>query len=167
MTDATTGCTAGTDGDDGYRPGAGPESTAAATKGAMTHPVASPGAGTNTVAGTATATEIKARDLNGTGAGKGPGQGGGPRPKVEATDLEPDSAVDAGAGDPFDRDDLPTPRGATRTLLVSLLGPLRGRVVVAALFLLIQQAAVQAAHCSSRTRSTAACRRSGTRTTDR
>ncbi|MET9474442.1 ABC transporter ATP-binding protein [Streptomyces sp. NPDC002922] len=144
MTDATTGCTAGTDGDDGDRPGAGPESTAAATKGAMTHPVASPGAGTNTVAGTATATEIKARDLNGTGAGKGPGQGGGPRPKVEATDLEPDSAVDAGAGDPFDRDDLPTPRGATRTLLVSLLGPLRGRVVVAALFLLIQQAAVQA-----------------------
>nr|WSW66702.1 ABC transporter ATP-binding protein/permease [Streptomyces sp. NBC_00995] len=48
------------------------------------------------------------------------------------------------AGDPFDRDDLPTPRGATRALLVSLLRPLRGRVVVAALFLLIQQAAVQA-----------------------
>ncbi|WSC47476.1 ABC transporter ATP-binding protein/permease [Streptomyces sp. NBC_01762] len=148
MTNATTGCPTGTDGDDGDRPGAGPESTAAATKGAMTNPVTSPGAGTNTVAGTATATEIKARDLNGTGAGtgagKGPEQGGGPRPKTEATYLEPDSAVDAGAGDPFDRDDLPTPRGATRTLLVSLLGPLRGRVVVAALFLLIQQAAVQA-----------------------
>ncbi|MEU1468528.1 ABC transporter ATP-binding protein [Streptomyces sp. NPDC005761] len=48
------------------------------------------------------------------------------------------------AGDPFDRDDLPTPRGATRALLVSLLRPLRGRVVVAALFLLVQQAAVQA-----------------------
>lgn len=48
------------------------------------------------------------------------------------------------AGDPFDRDDLPTPRGATRALLVSLLRPMRGRVVVAALFLLIQQAAVQA-----------------------
>lgn len=147
MTNATTGCPTGTDGDDGDRPGAGPESTAAATKGAMTNPVTSPGAGTNTVAGTATATEIKARDLNGTGAGtgagKGPGQGGGPRPKTEATYLEPDSAVDAGAGDPFDRDDLPTPRGATRTLLVSLLGPLRGRVVVAALFLLIQQAAVK------------------------
>ncbi|MFD8687184.1 ABC transporter ATP-binding protein [Streptomyces sp. NPDC059651] len=47
-------------------------------------------------------------------------------------------------GDPFDRDDLPTPRGATRALLVSLLRPLRGRVVIAALFLLIQQAAVQA-----------------------
>ncbi|MFF1834686.1 ABC transporter ATP-binding protein [Streptomyces sp. NPDC058231] len=49
-----------------------------------------------------------------------------------------------GAGDPFDRDDLPTPRGATRALLVSLLDPFRGRVAVAVLLLLIQQAAVQA-----------------------
>ncbi|MET7644592.1 ABC transporter ATP-binding protein [Streptomyces sp. NPDC005426] len=48
------------------------------------------------------------------------------------------------AGDPFDRDDLPTPPGATRALLGSLLRPLRGRVVVAALFLLVQQVAVQA-----------------------
>ncbi|MEV6073646.1 ABC transporter ATP-binding protein [Streptomyces sp. NPDC052069] len=47
-------------------------------------------------------------------------------------------------GDSFDRDDLPAPRGATRTLLTSLLAPMRGRVVVAALFLLLQQAAVQA-----------------------
>ncbi|MEE4494675.1 ABC transporter ATP-binding protein [Streptomyces sp. BE230] len=59
----------------------------------------------------------------------------------------PEAVADAPAarpGDPFDRDDLPTPRGATRALLVSLLRPMRGRVVVAALFLLIQQAAVQA-----------------------
>ncbi|MER7724241.1 ABC transporter ATP-binding protein [Streptomyces sp. NPDC096323] len=62
-------------------------------------------------------------------------------------EAAPEAASDAPpgrAGDPFDRDDLPTPRGATRALLVSLLRPMRGRVVVAALFLLIQQAAVQA-----------------------
>lgn len=163
MTDATTGCPTGTDGDDGNRPGPGPESTAATT-----HPVASSGAGTTTVAATTAATEIKVRDLKGTGAGTGTGRGG-PRTTAQATDPQPDSAVDAGAGtgDPFDRDDLPTPHRATRTLLVSLLGPLRSRVVVAALFLLIQQVAVQAAHCSSRTPSTAACRRSGTTTTGR
>lgn len=47
-------------------------------------------------------------------------------------------------GDPFDRDDLPTPRGATRQLLASLLRPMRGRVVASALAILLQQAAVQA-----------------------
>ncbi|NED80621.1 ABC transporter ATP-binding protein [Streptomyces sp. SID11233] len=46
--------------------------------------------------------------------------------------------------DSFDRDDLPTPRVATRELLLSLLRPHRARVVVAALFLLVQQIAVQA-----------------------
>ncbi|WP_327369943.1 ABC transporter ATP-binding protein [Streptomyces sp. NBC_01217] len=49
-----------------------------------------------------------------------------------------------GAGDRFDRDELPTPRGATRVLLMSLLRPHRSRVIVSALLLLIQQAAVQA-----------------------
>lgn len=48
------------------------------------------------------------------------------------------------AGDRFDRDDLPTPPGATRALLFSLLRAHRVRVLVAALLLLIQQAAVQA-----------------------
>ncbi|MGW2652736.1 ABC transporter ATP-binding protein [Streptomyces sp. NPDC001478] len=48
------------------------------------------------------------------------------------------------AGDPFDRDDLPAPRGATGALLRSLLRPMRGRVALAALYLLVQQAAVQA-----------------------
>ncbi|AGK80137.1 ABC transporter [Streptomyces microflavus DSM 40593] len=48
------------------------------------------------------------------------------------------------AGDPFDQDDLPAPRGATGALLRSLLRPMRGRVAVAALLLVVQQAAVQA-----------------------
>lgn len=48
------------------------------------------------------------------------------------------------AGDPFDKDALPAPRGATRALLFSLLRPLRARVWVAALLLVLQQAAVQA-----------------------
>ncbi|MFB8210243.1 ABC transporter ATP-binding protein [Streptomyces sp. NPDC056010] len=54
------------------------------------------------------------------------------------------AAPDAAAGDPFDRDDLPTPRGATGQLLASLLRPMRGRVAASALAILLQQAAVQA-----------------------
>ncbi|MFC7262061.1 ABC transporter ATP-binding protein [Streptomyces lutosisoli] len=46
--------------------------------------------------------------------------------------------------DPFDRDTLPTPPGATAALLRSLLAPLRARVVVTTVLLLLQQAAVQA-----------------------
>ncbi|MCI4043854.1 ABC transporter ATP-binding protein [Streptomyces sp. TRM75563] len=46
--------------------------------------------------------------------------------------------------DPFDKDDLPAPPGATRSLLFSLLAPMRGRVAVAALLLLVQQGAMQA-----------------------
>ncbi|MFH9893639.1 ABC transporter ATP-binding protein [Streptomyces luteogriseus] len=48
------------------------------------------------------------------------------------------------AGDPFDRDVLPTPPGATGTLLRSLLAPLKARVAVTTLLLLLQQAVVQA-----------------------
>ncbi|OSZ61352.1 ABC transporter [Streptomyces pharetrae CZA14] len=47
-------------------------------------------------------------------------------------------------GDPFDRDVLPTPPGATAALLRSLLAPMRARVALTALLLLLQQAAVQA-----------------------
>ncbi|MFD5744217.1 ABC transporter ATP-binding protein [Streptomyces massasporeus] len=47
-------------------------------------------------------------------------------------------------GDPFDRDVLPTPRGATGALLRSLLSPLKARVTVTTLLLLLQQAVVQA-----------------------
>ncbi|MGA5316556.1 ABC transporter ATP-binding protein [Streptomyces pseudogriseolus] len=58
-------------------------------------------------------------------------------------DEDDDQATHKG-GDPFDRDVLPTPPGATGALLRSLLAPMRGRVAVAALLLLLQQAAVQA-----------------------
>ncbi|WP_409240454.1 ABC transporter ATP-binding protein [Streptomyces sp. PA5.6] len=53
-----------------------------------------------------------------------------------ASPAEPD--------DPFDKDELPAPPGATRALLLSLLSPLRRRVVLAAVLLLVQQAVVQA-----------------------
>ncbi|MFC8762417.1 ABC transporter ATP-binding protein [Streptomyces sp. NPDC057193] len=53
-------------------------------------------------------------------------------------------APKAPAGDPFDRDDLPTPPGATGALLRSLLATHRARVAVAALVLLVKEGAVQA-----------------------
>ncbi|POX56562.1 ABC transporter [Streptomyces sp. Ru71] len=46
--------------------------------------------------------------------------------------------------DPFDRDVLPSPPGATAALLRSLLAPMRARVALTVLVLLLQQAAVQA-----------------------
>ncbi|KNE81863.1 MULTISPECIES: ABC transporter ATP-binding protein [Streptomyces] len=48
------------------------------------------------------------------------------------------------APDSFDRDALPAPGGAARSLLRSLLRPSRGRVAVAAVLLLLKEAAVQA-----------------------
>ncbi|MGW0500785.1 ABC transporter ATP-binding protein [Streptomyces sp. NPDC003007] len=50
----------------------------------------------------------------------------------------------AATGDPFDRDVLPTPPGATKALLRSLLAPLKARVTVTTVLLLLQQAVVQA-----------------------
>ncbi|MEU3842214.1 ABC transporter ATP-binding protein [Streptomyces sp. NPDC028635] len=47
-------------------------------------------------------------------------------------------------GDPFDRDVLPSPPGATGALLRSLLAPMKARVALTTLVLLLQQAAVQA-----------------------
>ncbi|MGW5331676.1 ABC transporter ATP-binding protein [Streptomyces bauhiniae] len=47
------------------------------------------------------------------------------------------------SGDPFDRDVLPTPPGATAALLRSLLAPRRARVALTVLLLLLQQAAAQ------------------------
>ena len=44
----------------------------------------------------------------------------------------------------FDDDNLPTPPGATLALLRSLLAPMRARVALASVLLLLQQAAVQA-----------------------
>ncbi|MFI1433491.1 ABC transporter ATP-binding protein [Streptomyces lydicus] len=51
---------------------------------------------------------------------------------------------EAASADLFERDRLPAPRGAARTLLASLLAPHRRRVRVVAVLLLLQQAAVQA-----------------------
>ncbi|MBV2353348.1 ABC transporter ATP-binding protein/permease [Streptomyces sp. J2-1] len=48
------------------------------------------------------------------------------------------------ADDAFTGDDLPSPPGATRALLRSLLAPMKARVGVTTLLLLLQQAAVQA-----------------------
>ncbi|MDT0319664.1 ABC transporter ATP-binding protein [Streptomyces millisiae] len=50
----------------------------------------------------------------------------------------------AAESDPLAQDTLPSPKGASRRLLGSLLRPYRGRVVLAAVLLLTQQAAVQA-----------------------
>ncbi|MFH8900459.1 ABC transporter ATP-binding protein [Streptomyces coeruleorubidus] len=61
--------------------------------------------------------------------------------KPDAT--KPDARTPA-TGDPFDRDALPTPPGATAALLRSLLAPMKARVTVTSLLLLLQQAVVQA-----------------------
>ncbi|MFB6818146.1 ABC transporter ATP-binding protein [Streptomyces sp. NPDC056347] len=63
-------------------------------------------------------------------------------PTGNATD--PADPPGPGAEDRFDRDDLPTPPGATGALLRSLLRPMRGRVALVALLLVVQQAAFQA-----------------------
>jgi len=68
----------------------------------------------------------------------------GPTGRRDTPENPEDAAPAEGAGDAFDRDDLPTPPGATRALLLSLLRPHRARVLVAALCLLVQQAAIQA-----------------------
>ncbi|MCP9962257.1 ABC transporter ATP-binding protein/permease [Streptomyces somaliensis] len=56
----------------------------------------------------------------------------------------PEGEPEPDGRDPFDRDALPVPKGATGTLLRSLLAPRRARVALVALLLLLQQAAVQA-----------------------
>ncbi|NED19493.1 ABC transporter ATP-binding protein [Streptomyces sp. SID9913] len=61
-----------------------------------------------------------------------------------APDRDGDDGAPRETGDPFDRDVLPTPPGATGALLRSLLSPLRGGVALTAFLLLLQQAAVQA-----------------------
>ncbi|MEV8046804.1 ABC transporter ATP-binding protein [Streptomyces griseoluteus] len=55
----------------------------------------------------------------------------------------PDPHLPPDSGDPFDRDVLPTPPGATAALLRSLLAPRRARVALTVLLLLLQQAAAQ------------------------
>ncbi|WP_336319094.1 ABC transporter ATP-binding protein [Streptomyces lavendofoliae] len=74
--------------------------------------------------------------------------GGKPGQHGDPSDGEPGPGHTPGGGaggaDAFDRDDLPVAEGATGRLLRSLLAPRRGRVALAALLLLLQQAAVQA-----------------------
>ncbi|MGI5194715.1 ABC transporter ATP-binding protein [Streptomyces sp. CA-288835] len=69
-------------------------------------------------------------------------------PTTTAPDQEPRKDQPAGdppeAADAFDRDALPTPPGATAALLRSLLAPMKARVALTSLLLLLQQAAVQA-----------------------
>ncbi|MEU9271246.1 ABC transporter ATP-binding protein [Streptomyces sp. NPDC048251] len=60
------------------------------------------------------------------------------------TDDDPEVPRRTAADDPFDKDVLPTPPGATGALLRSLLAPMRARVAFTSLLLLLQQAAVQA-----------------------
>lgn len=59
-------------------------------------------------------------------------------------DDDPEVPPRTGVDDPFDKDVLPTPPGATGALLRSLLAPMRARVALTSLLLLLQQAAVQA-----------------------
>ncbi|MFJ4696409.1 ABC transporter ATP-binding protein [Streptomyces sp. NPDC088766] len=61
-----------------------------------------------------------------------------------ADDDERDPTAAREDADAFDRDVLPTPPGATGTLLRSLLAPMRARVALTTFLLLLQQAAVQA-----------------------
>ncbi|MFJ8946617.1 ABC transporter ATP-binding protein [Streptomyces sp. NPDC102395] len=67
-----------------------------------------------------------------------------PSPTAEDTGREHEQPPERGDGDPFDRDVLPTPPGATAALLRSLLAPMKARVALTTLLLLLQQAAVQA-----------------------
>ncbi|KOT93801.1 ABC transporter [Streptomyces sp. NRRL F-5755] len=68
----------------------------------------------------------------------------GPAPKDDAA-PRPSAPPPAAAGpDPFEQDVLPTAKGASRSLLGSLLRPHTRRVWVASVLLLLQQAAVQA-----------------------
>ncbi|MGW2833924.1 ABC transporter ATP-binding protein [Streptomyces sp. NPDC001286] len=67
-----------------------------------------------------------------------------PSTSVSTADDEPDLPRPEGRPDPFDKDVLPTPPGATAGLLRSLLAPLRSGVALTSFLLLLQQAAVQA-----------------------
>jgi ATP-binding cassette subfamily B protein len=78
-----------------------------------------------------------------TGPAPGGAGPGGPS-EASAEDAAVLAAASAPADDPFDRDALPAPPGATRTLLGSLLRPLRGGVALTVVMLLLQQAAAQA-----------------------
>ncbi|GJF33257.1 ABC transporter [Kitasatospora sp. NE20-6] len=56
---------------------------------------------------------------------------------------EPDGRTDGELPQPADDEDIPVPAGAARRLLGELLGPHRGRIALAMLLILVQQAALQ------------------------
>ncbi|AXG80400.1 ABC transporter ATP-binding protein [Streptomyces paludis] len=79
-----------------------------------------------------------------TSTGPGPAESAPDAPApVHANGSTHGPAPDSGP-DPFERDALPAPPGATGALLRSLLDSARARLAVAALLLLLQQAAAQA-----------------------
>ncbi|MEX1656096.1 ABC transporter ATP-binding protein [Streptomyces pseudovenezuelae] len=67
-----------------------------------------------------------------------------PTTSAPTADQEPGRPGPKDTDDAFDHDRLPTPPGATALLLRSLLAPMKARVTVTTLLLLLQQAAVQA-----------------------
>ncbi|OQR65680.1 ABC transporter [Streptomyces maremycinicus] len=67
-----------------------------------------------------------------------------PATTSSVTDDDTEAPARTAVDDPFDKDVLPTPPGATGALLRSLLAPMRARVALTSLLLLLQQAAVQA-----------------------
>ncbi|MGW5121554.1 ABC transporter transmembrane domain-containing protein, partial [Streptomyces noursei] len=76
---------------------------------------------------------------------EGPGGDGcGTDPSAAPPTADGRPVPPGGAPDAFEADLLPTPKGASRALLGSLLAPHRGRVWAAAVALLLQQAAAQA-----------------------
>ncbi|MFK0167589.1 ABC transporter ATP-binding protein [Streptomyces sp. NPDC090306] len=93
---------------------------------------------------TAPATPPQAEQLTGAGAGAAAPATAGPDLSSGAAGHAPDLPGPRPADDPFDRDTLPAPPGATGALLRSLLAPMRAGVVRTTLLLLFQQAAVQA-----------------------
>ncbi|EDY54021.1 MULTISPECIES: ABC transporter ATP-binding protein [Streptomyces] len=67
-----------------------------------------------------------------------------PTTSAPTADQEPGPPGPKDTDDAFDHDRLPAPPGATALLLRSLLAPMKARVAVTTLLLLLQQAAVQA-----------------------
>ncbi|MET8076922.1 ABC transporter ATP-binding protein [Streptomyces sp. NPDC005303] len=67
-----------------------------------------------------------------------------PTTSAPASDEEPELSRPKDTDDAFDQDRLPAPPKATALLLRSLLAPMKARVTVTTLLLLLQQAAVQA-----------------------
>ncbi|MET7986752.1 ABC transporter ATP-binding protein [Streptomyces sp. NPDC005281] len=122
-----SGTGGGTRGGTGGGPGEGTDTGAGKTTGS--------GPGQGTGSGPGGGPDAGQDEGTGTGPDDGPG---GPRRKGRAV-PEPEAYQD-----PFDHDTLPAPPGATATLLRSLLAPLRARVALTTVLLLLQQAAVQA-----------------------